>query len=88
MAFWSGWLVLALCVEVVFSYNTGPPATESTCANLIPDGTSPHGFQEGNGTYDLSVTGPGLSLSGSFFTYTAGQQYTGNDSSLYYIYLA
>ena len=71
------WLILAsLCVGVVFSFSTGPPARDSTCANLMPDGTSPHGSQEGNGTYDLSVTG--LSLSGSYFTYTAGQQYTGN----------
>ena len=75
-------LVLALCVGMVFCFNTGPPARESTCANLMPDGTSPHVFQAGNGTYDLSVTGPGLSLNGSYFTYTAGQQYTGNDSSL------
>ena len=72
------WLILvSLCVGVVFSFNNGPPARVSTCANLIPDiSSSPHRLQEGNGTYDLSVTG--LSLSGSYFTYTAGQQYTGN----------
>ena len=76
-------LVLAsLCVGVVFGFNTGPPAEMSTCVNLIPASRSPHVFQAGNGTYDLSVTGPGLSLNDSYFTYTAGQQYTGNDSSL------
>jgi len=39
------------------------------------DGSSPHNFNSGNSKYDLTVTG--LTLSGSYYTYTAGQQYTG-----------
>ena len=71
------WLLLAsLCVALVFCFNTGPPAELSTCDNLIPASRSPHVLQPGNGTYNLSVTG--LSLNGSYFTYNAGQQYTGN----------
>ena len=71
------WLLLtSLCVGVVLCFNTGPPAELSTCVNLIPASRSPHRLQAGNGTYLLSVTG--LSLNGSYFTYNAGQQYTGN----------
>jgi len=70
------WLLFAsLCVGTVFSRSTGPPEVLSTCVSLVPDGSSPHGVQSGNGTYDLTVAG--LTPSGAYFPYIAGRQYTG-----------
>ena len=78
MAKMVAWLIYAISVGLVAARSSGPPAEASTCVNLIPGSVSPHEFQSGNGTYDITVSNLILSsTSPGYFEYTAGMQYTG-----------
>lgn len=69
------WLsFLAISINFVRSNPGGPPTVSSVCNNVMPDGSSPHGQQVGNGNYFVSTD---LNATAGYYNYTAGQTYTG-----------
>ncbi len=65
----------ALCVSLVVGYETGPPAVESTCLNMVPSSPAPHMFQSGNGSYRIVFSA--ANTTDGYFMYKGGMIFSG-----------
>ncbi len=65
----------ALCVSLVVGFETGPPAVQSTCLNMVPSSPAPHILQSGNGSYDLIVNI--VNTTDGYFMFQSGMVVTG-----------
>ena len=68
---------LALGLGLCAGNSSGPPANISTCVNLVPSAASPHVRQDGNGTYDLTISNLMRNSSLGYFEFSPSQTYAG-----------